>query len=90
MDKPDTPELDKRNQIIDSGATDVLTSFYDWLFEHGFVIAKYEQFEEYDNPQLVPLARHPEQLFADYFGVDLDLLDKERRALLEYVRSKYE
>jgi hypothetical protein len=36
----------------------------------------------YDDPPLVPVMITPEQLMADFFGIDRDEIEKERRALL--------
>jgi hypothetical protein len=32
--------------------------------------------------------RHPERLFADYFGIDLNKIEQEREALLDGLRTK--
>jgi hypothetical protein len=82
-----TPELEKQHDVIESGASQTLTDFYDWLCEKGFVIAEYVKFEEYRDKQLVPTFVRPEKLFADFFDIDLDKIESERRAILEVLRE---
>lgn len=38
-------------------------------------------------PQLVPVGLSIERILAAYFGIDLNKVDKERRAMLEELRS---
>jgi hypothetical protein len=85
--KTKTPELDKQHAIVESGATQVLTEFYDWLHENDYHLAKFQRFEEYDDPQLVVAGIQPEQLFTDFFGIDRNKIEAERRALLEELRA---
>lgn len=88
--KPETPELDKQSQIIDSGDTAVVQDFLDWLTSRGYVIAEWaETHQTLTEPveTLQPLYSGPEQLMADYFEIDLDKIDAERRSLLDYLRS---
>lgn len=80
----ETPELDKRKKVaLDTGASQVLTDFYDWLTqEKGYTLC-----------EPVPGNLHgyygpasyggPEQLFAEFFGIDLDRVEAERRLLLD-------
>jgi hypothetical protein len=87
-----TPELDKQHTIIESGEADTLGRFYDWLHERGYHIAQYMTFEEpeFDGEyqQLVPIREAPEQLFAKFFGIDLNKIEAERRAILDEIRAK--
>ncbi len=88
----ETPELDKQHKIIESGASDTLTEFYDWLHDQGYCIAEeieHEWEDEYDDygHMLHPVRIRPEQLFADFFGIDLDKIETERRAILDALRE---
>lgn len=83
-----TPELDKQHAVIESGAAGTLGDFYDWLGENGYVIAKYVTYEGWREKQLAPAHAQPEQLLADFFGIDRDKIESERRAILEELRSK--
>ena len=86
-----TSELDKQWKVIESGEADTLTRFFDWLLERGYTIGSWESVESlnfdssYDEFQ--PLRIQPEQLFADFFGIDLDRIEVERRALLDALRE---
>ena len=82
-----TPELDKQSAVIKSGASDTLTEFFDWLAENDYEIAEWRRYEEYRDMQLTPIHLRPEQLFADFFGIDLDKIESERRAILEELRN---
>lgn len=89
-----TPELDKRQKVLDSGAAMVLTEFYDWLHQtKGYVLARYvPEEEQYPGDgiygeQPVPVLVNPEALFADFFGLDLAKIDAEQQALLEAIRK---
>ena len=82
----DTPELDYQHEIIESGQSELLAKFYDWLIEKDFVLAKwggYDEFGDYSEGVLMPLHIRPEQLFADFFGIDLNKIEEERRAILK-------
>jgi hypothetical protein len=83
-----TPELDKQHKIIESGASDTLTEFYDWLSERGWLLARWEANGKW-NEYLEPVYTRPEQLFAEFFGIDLDKIESERRAVLEELRSQW-
>ena len=58
-----------------------LSNFVDWLREQSLWIC--EEVEEH----WVPTRKSYEQLFADYFGIDLKKVEEERRALLEEIRG---
>ena len=62
-----------------------LSNFVDWLREQGYEICEENESENrpYDR-----LRKSNEQLFADYFGIDLKKVEEERRALLEEIRRK--
>jgi hypothetical protein len=89
----DTPELDKQLKIIESGATTTLTDFYDWLTARGYHICEYVQYTDDDGddegePKLVPTHIQPEQLFANFFGIDRDKIEAERRAIIKELRGE--
>ena len=94
-DSPETPELDKRKrEVLDPGLNTVVQDFYDWLTqEKGYVLARYvpeeERFEGDGIYGEQPVAVHldPEQMMAEFFGIDLDKIEAERRALLDHLRS---
>lgn len=87
---PATPELDRRSEIMDSlrHPHEVLTDFYDWLQSRHIWLAHYVKYDEYRDEQLTPISTNPEVLFAQFFGIDLDKIETEQRALLDYLRGK--
>jgi hypothetical protein len=84
----ETPELDKQRAIIDSGAAETVGEFVDWLASAGYLIGRYEPMDGYRDRVLVPLRLSPEQLLAQHFGIDLDKIEAERRAILAALQPK--
>lgn len=79
-------EAEKMVEIVRSGESHTLTDFYDWLGEQGYRICSITEIENYE-PRYAPIGGGPEQLFADYFGIDLEKLEQERREMLEKLRA---
>jgi hypothetical protein len=90
---PATPELDKQGEIIRSGRAAAVQDFLDWLLdEKRVVLARYLDHPEPGvfSEQPVPIPNSPERLMAEHFGVDLNAVERERRAVLEWVRAQSE
>jgi nucleoside-specific outer membrane channel protein Tsx len=81
-----TPELDKQRAVIESGASETVGDFYNWLDEKGYVLARWEV-DGNENDYLGFVHINPQQLLAEFFGIDLDKIESERRAILEELRS---
>lgn len=78
---PSAPECEKLRQVSDK--SNAQGAFLDWLLgEKGFTLARYA-----DSGGLYPVSRNMEELLAEYHGIDLAKVEKERRALLEYLRE---
>ena len=84
----DTPELDFQHLIIESGQSDLLAKFYDWLIEKDYYICYRDEGDKYDDGGYYPISSSPEKLFADFFGIDLNKIEEERRAILEELRNR--
>lgn len=93
-----TPELDKRKKFIDSGQTDTLTEFVDWLGANDFAILRRCQNPIHETGRycgvcrdlgyIDPLGeRDYERLFARHFGLDLDKIQGELDFLLDRQRE---
>jgi hypothetical protein len=86
-----TPELDKMSKVIESGASDTLTGFYDWLTDKGYRICEYVDSgrESWDGPvhEFAPVHGGPEKLFAEFFKINLDKIETERRQIIKQYRA---
>lgn len=85
MNRPETPECDKLAAIADQSQE--IGEFLDWLGEQGIRLASYTQWDE---PVLVEISDSFERLLARYFEIDLDKVDREKWALLKWLRSQHE
>jgi len=80
-------ETEKFAKVVESGDNQVISGFIDWLNEHGYWIGEWVKFEERRDETLVPIRKSNAALLADYFGIDLAQLDRERRDLLTKIQS---
>ena len=82
------PECEKMAAVQEKSRE--LTNFVDWLRDdQGYAICEEKTYDDtYPKEQWYPLRKSFEQLFADYFGIDLKKVEEERRALLEEIRRK--
>ena len=80
-----TPMLDK--MLANKAESQVIGDFLFWLQCNEFVIAKYGT-ERGTRSQLIPEHKGIEQMLSDYFGLDLDAAEKERRAILAGLRAE--
>lgn len=80
---PDTPELDRQIALRKSGKAGVVQEFIDWLLdEKGYeIVTGYEEGEPYS-------LYSREGLMEQFFDIDPAKIDKERRAVLRWVRSQ--
>lgn len=95
MPLPPTPELDKKLDVMHSqeSPTDTLTRFWDWLAEERIILAQWV--EHPDDPLcdgdceheelLVPIGQTPNEVFARFFGLDINKMDEEQRSLLRHL-----
>lgn len=82
--RPETPECEKLVAVADESHK--LGEFLDYLEqERGLTLARWSRPDD----QLVPDYTPKEELLAAYFKIDLNKVEKERRALLAHVRSTH-
>jgi len=81
---PECPECDKMIAVQDNSL--VLTGFVDWLSEKGYAICTLEETPGYPKEQWISIRQSYEELFADYFGIDLKKVESERQTLLKSIR----
>jgi hypothetical protein len=79
---PPTPELDKQHAAIEDGAHKI-GEFLDWLAQNGYHVA---QFSEADDCLYLP-GVGAQRLIAGFYGIDLDTIEQERRAILAHLRG---
>lgn len=79
---PATPELDKQHAAIADGAHRI-GEFLDWLGAQDVHLATRR------GGKLIPYAHQGgfSGLIAGFYQIDLDVIERERRALLEHVRK---
>ena len=64
--------------------------FLEWLQEQGIVLSKYyKDTEGSPYEHLQPISKNIEGLLYEYFGVDPEELERERRKVLEKLREKF-
>jgi hypothetical protein len=81
---PDTPELDRQVEIVKSGKAGQVQEFIDWLLDgQGYDIVRFDS--EGKNPQRI-FSR--ERLMEQFFGIDHQKIEQERRAVLTWVRNR--
>lgn len=86
----ETPELDKQIEIVRSGKAQTVQDFYDWLVEErGYTLCEPKP-DSLHGYYLPAMYGGPEQLMADFFGIDRDKIETERRALIEDLRKRGE
>ena len=79
------PECDKL--IVVEAKSRILSDFVDWLGSNDYAICTCEETPGYPKEQWIPIRKSYEQLFADYFGIDLKAVEEERRSLLVHWRG---
>ncbi len=81
---PATLELDRQLEIVKSGKAGLVQEFLDWLTDQE--IGLWRRRDEMG--RAIEYHPNPEQLMADFFGIDRNLIEQERRAVLRWVRSQ--
>lgn len=76
MPKPDTPNLDRMLEVRDK--SQAIGEFLEWLQQQGYVVC------EKTSGHYFPALKSTEELLAQYFGVDLEEAEREKRAVLNY------
>lgn len=98
---PPTPVLDSREgpdshveQPCDgrvmTHSSRVLGPFLDWLRDQGIVLAKVGVYDDHGWEELVPDGRSYSRLLHDYYGIDENAEERERQAILDWLRTRQE
>lgn len=83
----ETPELDRQREIIDSGKAAVVQEFIDWLSNDRQYMLCTPKEDSLHGYYLPVSYGGPEQLMADFFGIDRDKIEAERRAILSALQE---
>jgi hypothetical protein len=78
--QPPCPECVKLAAI--SEKSQPIGEFLEWMQDNGFVVASYDDDGELHNSRISINA-----FLAQYFEIDLDKVEQERRALLEWLQE---
>ena len=84
MDKERT-ECDKLLDVKEESMT--LSSFVEWLNSKNIAICTVEKTDGYPREQWLPIRKSYEELFADYFEIDLKKLEQEKQEILRNIRG---
>ena len=87
---PASPELDRQSEIIRSGKAQVVQDLLDWLTEERHYTLCEPKPDSLHGYYLPATYGGPQQLMADFFGIDLTKVEAERRALLDALRETVE
>lgn len=83
--EPEAPECKKLSAVRDESHK--IGEFIDWLHEQGIQLCEWMDYE--DAPaQYAPTTQTSEKLLAKYFDIDLNKVERERRAILEYLGTQ--
>mgnify|MGYP001566530051 CR=1 FL=1 len=76
------PECKKMRSVKEQSQT--IGEFLDYLSGESIVLAHYER----SSDKLVPIYQSIENLLADYFDIDLDKVEEEKRQMLDEMRKQ--
>ena len=79
--QPECPECEKLSAVADESNN--IGDFLDWLDNKGFLFCKYDKYEE----SYYPTYPDTQKLLAEYFNIDLNKVEQERRALLQWLQE---
>ena len=84
MTTPNYPEHDKLTLCKDQ--SQIIGEFLDWLtYEKSIHLAKWNRYNE-----MVPDHTNTQELLAEFFEIDLNVLEQEKRTMLDELRKANE
>lgn len=76
------PEHDKLQKVqVESQA---IGEFHDWMNEQGYNICELEG----EHDRFIPIHRRIDDLMAEFFGIDRDKVEEEKRQMLDEMRNR--
>jgi hypothetical protein len=64
--------------------------FVDWLQEKGIYLCEYRSYTDSSIVELDRTRKNIQDLLAEFFGIDLDKIEAEKRAMLDEIRKANE
>lgn len=84
LQRPGMPETER--MVAVSERSQPIGEFLEWLgLQQGYLLARFADDEE---GELIAEPMRIERLLAQYFGIDLDRMDRERHRLLVWMNKK--
>lgn len=84
----DYPEHKKLTAVHER--SQAIGEFLDWcVSEKGYQLAEWDDSREIDH-RMMPIIVPVEKLLAEFFGIDLQKLEAEKRAMLEEMRRLHD
>lgn len=59
----------------------------EFLEDSPYTLCELRYFDEFDEPRFVEVQKSTSRVLADYFGIDMDKLEAEKRQMLERMRE---
>ena len=85
-DYPPTPTLDKMREVKDQ--SQAIGEFLEWLGSKGIFLGHHTLYEGRSQEQFVVRPGSTEELLAEFFEIDLNEAEAEKRAILDHIRSQ--
>lgn len=82
-DLPVYPEHEKMKPIAEQ--SQAIGEFLDWMSGKGFHLLKWHEFDDGTHDYIT--APSVVKLLAEFFDIDLDKIEREKRAMLDYMRG---
>lgn len=88
MKKPKYPEHEKLKLVQEH--SNIIGQFLDWLsYERGYKICECcEGADARNDDSYYPVNSTTEKILADYYGINLDKLENEKRQMLDLLRKQ--
>lgn len=80
------PEHEKLAAV--SAESQVLGEFLE-SDDHPYVLAEWVTFEGYSEPRLMPVQKSIQQILADYFDINLQKIESEKRQMLSALATEH-
>jgi hypothetical protein len=80
------PEHAKQRSVL--GVAQTLGEFLEWLDSQGVHLTQLREVDWAADPKYMPDVRSKQQMLADYFGIDLNAIEQEKRAMLASIRAE--